>query len=105
MLAKSRIRIPRVLRMLVCIPLMILVGIVQAVGIVLTAISAIVLKTIGVLMIFVTVLLLIFGMFTWAQTLVVLLIGASMFWVPEGLGLALLGLTFVQAKLMDLMDR
>ena len=105
MLATSRIRIPHVLRMLVCIPLMILVGIVQAVGIVLTAISAIVLKTIGVLMIFVTVLLLIFGMFTWAQTLVVLLIGASMFWVPEGLGLALLGLTFVQAKLMDLMDR
>ena len=95
----------RILRWIVCIPLMILIGIIQAVGAVLTAISAVVLKTISLLMIFVTLLLLIFGLFTWTQTLVVVLIGVSMFWIPEGIALVLLGLTFVQAKLRDILDQ
>ena len=99
------VRRNRMLRWVVCIPLMILIGIIQAVGAVLTAISAAVLKTISSLMIFVTLLLLIFGLFTWTQTLVVVLIGVSMFWIPEGIALVLFGLTFVQAKLRDILDQ
>ncbi len=99
------VRRNRILRWIVCIPLMILIGIIQAVGAVLTAISAVVLKTISSLMIFVTLLLLIFGLFTWTQTLVVVLIGVSMFWIPEGIALVLFGLTFVQAKLRDILDQ
>jgi len=94
----------RMLRWIVCIPLMALIGIVQAVGTVLTAISAVVLKTISLLMIFVTLLLLAFGLFAWTQTLVVVLIGVSMFWLPEGIALVVLGLTLVQAKLRDIFD-
>ena len=99
------VRRNRILRWIVCIPLMILIGIIQAVGAVLTAISAVVLKTISSLMIFVTLLFLIFGLFTWTQTLVVVLIGVSIFWIPDGIVLVLLGLTFVQAKLRDMLDQ
>ena len=95
----------RALKWIVCIPLMILIGIIQAVGTVLTAISAVVFKTISALMVFVTLLLLVFGLFTWTQTLVVVLIGVSMFWLPEGIALVVLGLTFVQAKLRDILDQ
>ena len=95
----------RILTWIVCIPLMVLIGIIQAVGTVLTAISAVVFKTISSLMIFVTLLLLVFGLFTWTQTLVVVLIGVSMFWLPEGIALVVLGLTFVQAKLRDVLDQ
>ena len=94
----------RTLKWIVCIPLMVLIGIIQAVGIVLTAISAVVFKTISALMIFVTLLLLVFGLFTWIQTLVVVLISVSMFWLPEGIALVVLGLTFIQAKLRDVLD-
>ena len=97
-------RSPRVLTWIVCIPLMILIGSLQAVGTVLTAISAIVFKTISSLMIFVTLLLLAFGLFTWAQTLLVVLISVSIFWLPEGIALVVLGLTFIQSKLRDLLD-
>ena len=93
-----------ILKWIVCIPLMALIGIIQAVGIVLTAISAVVFKTISALMIFGTLLLLIFGLFTWAQTLVVVLICVSMFWIPEGIALVIFGLTFVQAKLKDIVE-
>jgi len=95
----------RILTWVVCIPLMVLIGIVQAVGTVLTAISAVLFKTISSLMIFVTLLLLAFGLFTWTQTLVVVLIGVSMFWLPEGIALVVLSLAFVQAKLRDIIDR
>ena len=94
----------RVLKWIVCIPLMILIGVVQAVGTVLTAMSAVVLKAISALMIFVTLLLLTFGLFTWTKTLMVLLIGVSMFWIPEGIALVIFGLTFVQAKLKDIVE-
>ena len=83
---------------------MVLIGIIQAVGIILTAISAVVFKTISVLMIFVALLLLIFGLFTWMQTAVVILIGMSMFWLSEGIALAVYALAFAQAKLLDLMN-
>lgn len=105
MMTNFEVRGIRMLRWVVCIPLMVLIGIVQAVGTVLTAISAVVFKTISSLMIFVTLLLLAFGLFTWAQTLVVVLIGVSVFWLPEGIALVVLGLTFVQAKLRDILDR
>ena len=95
----------RILTWIVCIPLMILIGIVQTVGTVLTAVSAVVLKTISSLLIFVTLLLLVFRLFTWTQTLVVVLISVSIFWLPEGIALAVLGLTFIQAKLRDKLDR
>ena len=94
----------RMLTWIVCIPLMVLIGIVQAVGMVLTAISAIVFKTISAMMIFVTLLLLTFGLFSWMQTLTVVLIGVSMFWIPEGIALVVLGLTFMQAKLRDVFE-
>ena len=55
-------------------------------------------------MIFVTLVLLGFGLFTWAKTLVVVLISVSMFWLPEGIALVVLGLTFIQANLRDLLD-
>lgn len=84
--------------------LMLVIGVVQAVGTILTAMCAVVLKGISALMIFFTLLLLIFGLFTWTRTLVVLAIAGSMFWIPEILAAVLLGLSVVQAKLMDLMD-
>ena len=86
------------------IVLMLVIGVIQAVGTILTAMSAVILKGISALMIFVTVLRLIFGLFSWTKTLVVLLIAGSMFWVPEGLAAAVLGLSYVQGRLMDLLD-
>ena len=93
-----------VLARVICIPLMILIGIIQAVGTVLTAMSAVILKTISVVMLFITLLLLLFGLLPWMKVLVIILIAVSMFWIPEGLGLIVLGLTAVQVKLRDIMD-
>ena len=84
--------------------LMVLIGIVQTVGIMITAISTVVLKTISTVILFVTVLLLAFGLFTWGRTIVVTVICASMFWLPEGLGLIIMGLSVVQVKVMDMVD-
>ena len=89
---------------LIGITLMFVIGVIQAVGTILTAMSAVILKGISAVMIFVTVLLLIFGLFSWTKTLIVLLIAGSMFWVPYLLAAAIFGLSAVQAKLMDLMD-
>lgn len=96
--------ITRVFIRLVGITLMLVIGVIQAVGTILTAMSAVILKGISAVMIFVTVLLLIFGLFSWTKTLIVLLIAGSMFWVPDLLAAAIFGLSAVQAKLMDLMD-
>ena len=89
---------------LIGITLMFVIGVIQAVGTILTAMSAVILKGISAVMIFVTVLLLIFGLFSWTKTLIVLLIAGSMFWVPDLLAAAIFGWSAVQAKLMDLMD-
>ena len=96
--------ITRVVIRLVGITLMLVIGVIQAVGTILTAMSAVILKGISAVMIFVTVLLLIFGLFSWTKTLIVLLIAGIMFWVPDLLAAAILGLSAMQAKLMDLMD-
>ena len=93
-----------VLTRVICIPLMILIGIIQAVGTVLTAMSAVILKTISVVMLFITLLLLLFGLLPCMKVLVIVLIAVSMFWIPEGLGLVVLGLTAVQVKLRDIMN-
>ena len=93
-----------ILTRVICIPLMILIGIIQAVGTVLTAMSAVILKTISVIMLFITLLLLLFGLLPWMKVLVIILIAVSMFWIPDGLGLVVLGLTAVQVKLRDIMD-
>ena len=84
--------------------LMVLIGIIQTVGIMITAISAVVLKTISTVILFVTVLLLAFGLFTWGRTIVVAVICTSMFWLPEGIGLIIMGLSVVQVKVMDMVD-
>ena len=83
---------------------MLVIGAVQAVGTILTALSVVILKGISAMMIFVTLLLLIFGLFSWTRTLAVLAIAGSMFWVPEVLAATVLGLSVVQARLMNLMD-
>ena len=84
--------------------LILMIGAVQAVGTILTAICAVILKSISALMIFATLLFLIFGLFTWTRTLVVLAIAGCMFWVPEFLAAFILGLSAIQAKLMNLLD-
>ena len=94
----------RILTWFVCVPLMVLIGIVQAVGTVLAAISAVFFKAISTLMVFVSLILLVFGLFTWMQTLTVIMIGVSMFWIPEGIAIIVLGLSFIQAKLRDLIE-
>lgn len=96
--------ITRVFIRLVGITLMLVIGVIQAVGTILTAMSAVILKGISAVMIFVTVLLLIFGLFSWTKMLIVLLIAGIMFWVPDLLAAAIFGLSAMQAKLMDLMD-
>ena len=96
--------ITKVFIRLVGITLMLVIGVIQAVGTILTAMSAVILKGISAVMIFVTVLLLIFGLFSWTKTLIVLLIAGIMFWVPDLLAAAIFGLSAMQAKLMDLMD-
>ena len=96
--------ITRVFIRLVGITLMLVIGVIQAVGTIITAMSAVILKGISAVMIFVTVLLLIFELFSWTKTLIVLLIAGSMFWVPEGMAAVVLGLSYVQGMLMDLMD-
>ena len=88
----------------VCIILMACIGLIQAVGTVLTAMSVVIFKTISSLMIFVTLLLQVFRVFTWMKTLVVILIGVSIFWMPEGIALAVLAMTFIQAKLRDIIE-
>lgn len=55
-------------------------------------------------MLSVTILLLVFGLFTWTQTLVILLICTIMFCLPEGMGLLIVGLTFLRVKIMDSMS-
>jgi hypothetical protein len=94
--------ITRVFIRLVGITLMLVIGVIQAVGTILTALSVVILKGISAMMIFVTLLLLIFGLFSWTRTLVVLAIAGSMFWVPEVLAATVLGLSVVQARLMNL---
>ena len=84
--------------------LMVLIGILQTVGIMITAISAVVLKAVSAIMLFTTVLLLVFGLFTWGRTLLVTLICASMFWLPEGMSLIVLALGVLQGKVMDIVD-
>jgi len=84
--------------------LMVLIGILQTVGIMITAIIAVVLKAVSAVMLFTTVLLLAFGLFTWGRTLVVALICVSMFWLPEGMSLIVLALGVVQGKVMDVVD-
>ena len=84
--------------------LMVLIGILQTVGLMITAISAAVLKAVSAIMLFTTVLLLVFGLFTWGRTLVVALICASMFWLPEGMSLIVLTLGVLQGKVMDMVD-
>lgn len=96
--------IGRIVLRIAGLALMILIGAVQAVGTILTAMSAVILKSISVLMIFVTLLFLIFGLFTWTRTLVVLAIAGCMFWIPELLALVVLGLSAVQAKLIELLN-
>ena len=83
--------ITRVFIRLVGITLMLVIGVIQAVGTILTAMSAVILKGISAVMIFVTVLLLIFGLFSWTKTLIVLLIAGIMFWVPDLLAAAIFG--------------
>lgn len=97
-------RVARLFLKPMCLTLMLVIGAVQAVGTILTALSVVILKGISAMMIFVTLLLLIFGLFSWTRTLVVLAIAGSMFWVPEGLAATVLGLSVVQARLMNLMD-
>ena len=94
----------RIVVRVACISLMLVIGAVQAIGTILTAISAVILKSISAVMIFAAVLLQIFGLFTWDKTLIVLLIAGSMFWVPEGMSLVVLVLTVVQAKLRDILN-
>ena len=90
---------------IVAVALMLVIGTVQAIGTILTALSAVILKSISAVMIFVTVLLQMFGLFTWDKTVVVLLIAGSMFWVPEGLGIIVMGLSFIQFKLRELFNK
>ena len=97
-------RVARLVLKTMCLTLMLVIGAVQAVGTILTALSVVILKGISAMMIFVTLLLLIFGLFSWTRTLVVLAIAGSMFWVPEVLAATVLGLSVVQARLMNLMD-
>ena len=85
--------ITRVFIRLVGITLMLVIGVIQAVGTILRAMSAVILKGISAVMIFVTVLLLIFGLFSWTKTLIVLLIAGIMFWVPDLLAAAIFGLS------------
>lgn len=44
------------------------------------------------------------GFSDWFYATVVVLIGVSMFWLPEGIALVVYGLCFVQAKLRDILD-
>ena len=96
--------IGRIVLRIAGLALMILIGAVQAVGTILTAMSTEILKSISALLIFVTLLFLIFGLFTWTRTLVVLAIAGCMFWIPELLALVVLGLSAVQAKLIELLN-
>ena len=97
-------RVARLFLKPMCLTLMLVIGAVQAVGTILTALSVVILKGISAMMIFVTLLLLIFGLFSWTRTLVVMTIAGSMFWIPELFAAVVLGLSAVQAKLMDLID-
>ena len=96
--------IGRIVLRIAGLALMILIGAVQAVGTILTAMSAVILKSISALMIFATLLFLVFGLFTWTRTLVVLAIAGCVFWVPEFLAAFVLGLSVIQAKLMNMLE-
>ena len=96
--------VARIILRIAGLTLMLMIGAVQAVGTILTAMCAVILKSISALMIFVTLLFLIFGLFTWTRTLVVLAIAGCMFWIPELFAAVVLGLSVIQAKLMNLMD-
>ena len=94
----------RIVDRIACISLMLVIGAVQAIGTVFTAISAIILKSISAVMTFVTVMLQIFGLFPWDKTLIVLLIATGMFWGAEVMGIVIIGVAIVQEKLRDVVD-
>ena len=79
--------------------LLILIGIIQAVGTIFVGISVVVLKPVAILMIAAAGLLLLIAQFPWKDALPVFLISTILFWIPEMGALVLVGLTAVQGKL------
>ena len=79
--------------------LIVLIGVIQAVGTIFVGISAVVLKPVAVLMIAAAALLAILAQFPWKDALPVFAVAAVTFWLPEIAALLLVALTVIQGKI------
>ena len=91
----------RILTMIIGIPLVVLIGFIQVIGMMLVGIGIVVLKTLSVLLTAAAILLSAFGTFSGGSLLVVLFFGAVMFWLPEVVQFLLIGLAYIQGILLE----
>ena len=79
--------------------LIVLIGVIQAIGTIFVGIGAVVLKPVAILMIASACLLAILAQFPWKDALSVFVISTVLFWIPEVAALLLVVLTAVQGKI------
>ena len=77
------------------------IGVIQAVGTMLVGVGGIVLKAVSVLMFAAAGILFLFTEFSGLNAVIVALMSAVMFWLPELIALLLVGLEFLQGRIAD----
>ena len=103
---KSTIRtISRILMRALCIPAIVIIGVVQLVGTVIVGISTIALKAVSILTVTAALLLFLTGSFGGGDLIVVISSGIVLFWLPELFRLLLAGITAAQAIAIDHLHR
>ena len=78
-----------------------IIGVIEAVGIVVVGVMGVALKAVSVLMIAAAALLFYLTKFSGWNALSVILTAAGMFWLPELVGILLGGLVLLQRKIAD----
>ena len=81
--------------------LIVLIGVIQAIGTIFVGIGAVVLKPVAILMIAAAGLLAILAQFPWKDALPVFVVSTVLVWLPELFALTLVGLTVLQGRIAD----
>ena len=103
---KSTISATRsILMRALCIPAIVIIGVVQLVGTVIVGISTIALKAVSILTVTAALLLFLTGSFGGGDLIVVISSGIVLFWLPELFRLLLAGITAAQAIAIDHLHR
>ena len=91
----------RIARRVIGIIMIAVIGVIQAIGTILVGVGGVVLKAASVLMFAAAGILFLFTDFSGINAMIVGLTSAGMFWLPEVLALVLVGLTFLQGRIVD----